>query len=1079
MTSTTSKLTALAACLAAALLLPAASAAAAEAAPAWAISATPAPANLPPGSKAEVLILAANVGAAPTDGSQITIEDTLPPGLTPIGLEKDCTAAAQTVTCTTTESVRSSDWIKKSVVVEIDPLASGGVNEAAVQGGGAPRAATVAPFGVSESPAPFDFLPPGLQAPLTAADGSAETAAGAHPYQQTVEFIFPSVNPGNGITNSGHPHDVFTELPAGLIGDPAATPRLCSEAQLEGQKCPESSQIGIISVQTLAGVGLFSPTQGPLYNMVPPAGHPAELGADVVDLGLFLHLLASVRTDGDYGIEIAGRDTLAFPRTPILGVQAEVWGNPSAAAHDPIRGKCSFDGGSCPVEAQKAALLTMPGSCPGQPITTSVRADTWEEPGLFKESRYESADLNGAPVSVNGCNQLSFEPTITSQPTTNLADSPSGLQFDLHQPQDFEPGTRATAQLKDARVTLPEGMVANPSQAGGLEACTEAQIGYLPEAEEAGVHFSKQPQSCPNASKLGTLEVSSPLLAEYTEEGTKLLTDPETGLPVPRPLHGSVYLAKPFANPFGSLLAIYLAVEDPRSGIVAKLGGKVEPDPATGRLTTVFEENPQLPLEDVRLHLFEGARASLITPPVCGTHSTTTELAPWTSPEGTDAHPASSFEITQVPGGGTCPTGEAAAHHSPAFTAGTESAQAGAFSPFVLKLSREDGSQRLAGIDTVLAPGLSGKLAGIAKCPAAQILQAEARRNPEEGKLERESPSCPASSQLGVLNVGAGAGPTPFYTQGHAYLAGPYKGAPLSLAVIVPAVAGPFDLGTVVSRVALHVEPQTAQIHAVSDPLPQILYGIPLDVRSVALRMERPSFTLNPTSCDPMAITGSAISAFNQSASLNTPFQVGGCQGLPFKPKLSLRLRGGTKRASHPKLIATLKAKAGEANIAKAQVKLPPSAFLDQGHIRTICTRVQFAADACPPGSIYGKAQAITPLLDEPLTGNVYLRSSNHKLPDLVVALKGPDSLPIEIELQGRTDSVKGALRNTFEAVPDAPVSSFRLELFGGKRGLVVNSRNLCARRYRAEVQLEGQNGKGWDTRPVVRASCKRRSARR
>jgi len=611
-----------------------------------------------------------------------------------------------------------------------------------------------------------------------------------------------------------------------------------------------------------------------------------------------------------------------------------------------------------------------------------------------------------------------------------------------------------------------------------LGVCGEQQIGLLTEAPEPGIHFDKTPNSCPDASKLGTVEVTTPLLAQYTEGGTKRVDDPQTGLPIPRPLHGAVYLAKPFANPFGSLLALYLTVEDPVSGTFAKLAGEVRPDPETGRLTTVFKENPQLPIEDIALHLFGGARGSLITPPVCGAHTTTTELEPWSAPETPDAHPSSSFQTTAAPGGGACPQSEAAVPNNPTLSAGTLDPKAGAFSPFVLKLSREDGTQRLAGIDTTLAPGLTGKLAGIPECSEARIAQAAGRSHPEEGRLERESPSCPPDTEVGSVIVGAGAGPTPYYTQGHAYLAGPYKGAPLSLAVIVPAVAGPFDLGTVVTRVALHVEPESAQIHAVSDPLPQILEGIPLDVRSVALRMDRPSFTLNPTSCDPMAITGAATSPLGPPAALTTPFQVGGCSALPFGPKLSLALKGSIKRSSNPRLVANLKARPGEANVARAQVKLPHSVFLDQAHIRTVCTRVQFAADTCPPGSIYGKAAATTPLLGYPLAGPVYLRSSNHKLPDLVAKLKGPASQPIEIDLVGKTDAVKAALRNTFEAVPDAPVSRFRLELFGGKRGLVEMSDGFCSAR-RATVKLTGQNGKVHDTRPVVGGKCSKAGGKR
>lgn len=1073
-----------------ALLAPAA----AQAAPpqaAWRLVLTPIPANAAPGQEGRFYAVATNVGGKVTEGTSV-LEMTLPGGIAPTGYEAvnrdpsksahpTCAITSQTVSCETAEPVHPGFLLVVAVKATIGAAEGDYEASATVSGGGASAAASAsAPVAVQGAPLPFQILP-GFASPLNEPDGSATTLAGAHPYRQTIDFGFPTKNPGAFVTNSGHPRDFTVDLPRGMIGDPTATPVLCTEAQLVLRECPDGSQLGIAGVTTLLAGKLPTVFLSSLYNMVPTLGTPAVLGTDVASVGLFAHVSTGLRSDSDYGIEASLNDILALGGQPIFNIQTQLWGDPSDPTHDAIRGACREVAvvGSCPVEEPgMTPFLTMPGDCSGSPTTTEVSADSWEEPGIFERASTESADLQGNPVTLAGCNQLSYEPTISSQPTTNLADSPSGLEFTLHQPQEkphLEPLIgRATAELRNARVTLPAGMAANPSQAGGLAACTQAQIGYLGEG-----HYSKAPQSCPDAAKLGSMEVTSPLLAETEQEGTKIAHDPETGAPLPRPLQGSVYLAKPYENQFGSLLAIYLAVEDPRSGIVAKLAGRVEPDPNTGRLTTVFEENPELPLEDVRLHLFGGARGALITPLACGTHTTTSTLTPWSAPEGLDAHPADSFQTTASPSGGSCPTSEGAAANSPAFQAGTLAPQAGAYSPFVLKLSRGDGSQRIAGIDTLLPPGLTGKLAGIAQCSEAQIAQAKGREAPNQGATEQASPSCPASSEVGTVNVSAGAGPTPFWTSGHAYLAGPYKGAPLSLAAIVPAVAGPFDLGAVVSRVALHVEPESAQIHAVSDPLPQIIEGIPLDVRSVAIEMGRPNFTLNPTSCDPMSITGSVLSSLGNRAALSNPFQVGGCPQLPFKPKLSLKLKGGTKRASHPKLIATLKAKPGEANIAEAQVKLPPSAFLDQAHIRTVCTRVQFAADACPKGSVYGKAQAITPLLDEPLSGNVYLRSSNHKLPDLVVALKGPASLPIEIDLVGKTDSVKGALRNTFEAVPDAPVSSFNLELFGGKRGLVVNSRNLCAHRYRAEVNLTGQNGKVYDTTPAVGTGCKGKGRKR
>jgi hypothetical protein len=390
-----------------------------------------------------------------------------------------------------------------------------------------------------------------------------------------------------------------------------------------------------------------------------------------------------------------------------------------------------------------------------------------------------------------------------------------------------------------------------------------------------------------------------------------------------------------------------------------------------------------------------------------------------------------------------------------------------------LKLSREDGSQRISAIDTTLPEGLVGKLAGVSYCPESGIAQAMGRSHNGDGALEQQAPSCPKTSEVGTVDVAAGSGITPFHVQGHAYLAGPYKGAPLSLVTIAPAIAGPFDLGAVAVRVALQVDPETARIHAVSDPLPQILDGIPLDVRSIALELGRPQFTLNPTSCEPTAVSGSAISPLGGSAALSSPFQVGGCSALPFKPKLSLRLRGGTKRGGHPALTAIATAKPGEANIAKVSAALPHSEFLDQSHLNTVCTRVQFAAgsypgQACPAGSIYGTATAITPLLAEPLSGNVYLRSSSHKLPDVVVALHGQ----VDVVVDGRVDAVNGGLRNSFEAVPDAPVSKFVLKLRGGKKGIFENSTDICVGTHQATVLMDGQNGKVNDFKAPLKTKC-------
>ena len=682
--------------------------------------------------------------------------------------------------------------------------------------------------------------------------------------------------------------------------------------------------------------------------------------------------------------------------------------------------------------------------CTGQPTVVHARADSWEETGVFKTDSYESADLAGTPVAINGCNQLQYEPSIEARPTTGLADSPSGLDVDIHQPVNEDPGGISPAMMKDISLALPQGMSVNPSSAGGLGACSEAQ---------AHVH-SLIAGDCPADSKLGPVEVITPLLDH--------------------PISGALYLAQPFHNPTNSLIGLYLELNDPSTGTVSNLAGKVIADPQTGQLTTVFEQNPQLPLEHIKTHLFTGPKAALQDPGrlwqllLAGHDDPLERTADPGGPRLRFLGDPGQPQRRQLPR-----PGPAAAQH-PLLHRGDPLPQAGAYSPFLFKLTRKDDTAEPVRVDTTLPPGLVAKLTGIPYCPESAVARAASRSNPNEGILERNDPSCPAASKVGSLDVATGAGITPLHTQGNVYLTGPYKGAPLSLAIITPAIAGPFDLGTVVSRVALNVDPETAKVTATSDPLPSILYGIPLDIRSIAFQMDRPEFTLNPTSCDPMSISGQMLTATATAAPLLVPFQVGNCSALGFKPKLAIGLKGGTTRGAHPALTATVSypSTGKYANIKTAQVTLPHSEFLDQAHIGTVCTRVQFAADACPAKSIYGKASATTPILGAPLSGPVYLRSSSHKLPDLVVDLHGQ----VDVALAGRIDSVNGGIRTTFEAVPDAPVSKFTLQMQGGKKGLLINSTNLCAhpKANKAISEMEAQNGKVFDTEPELANSCKK-----
>jgi hypothetical protein len=650
-----------------------------------------------------------------------------------------------------------------------------------------------------------------------------------------------------------------------------------------------------------------------------------------------------------------------------------------------------------------------------------------------------------APV---GCSEPDFSPTITARPTTNVADSPAGLHFDLALPQaeHEDPEGLGEADLREAVVRLPGGLVVNPASADGQAACTTTEVGLSTAIGQSPIHFDREPARCPNASKLGTVSASVPALDH--------------------PLEGSIYLAEQEKNPFGSLIAFYIVLEDPQTGIVVKQAAKVTADPVTGQLSTRVAEVPQVPLADFDFSFFEGARAPLRTPANCARHTTNTEMTPWTAPEGQSAFPSDSFRVTTGPQG-TCPDGALA----PRLSAGLANPTAATYSPFSLRVSRPDGSGEIAAIGATPPSAFTAKLAGIPYCPEAQIAQAISRSGPGQGAQELASPSCPAASQVGTTTAGAGAGPTPFYTGGKVYLAGPYKGAPLSMVAIVPALAGPFDLGVIVNRIAVNVDPESAVVSAQSDPLPRILYGIPLDIRDIRVDFNRPDFTLAGTSCDPKAVSATVQGTSGATASLSDRFQLGGCGALRFKPGLSLKLSGPTKRGGHPSLRAVVSYPQGAnyANTAKASVALPHSEFLEQSHIRTICTRVQFAAKACPKGSIYGKVRATTPLLDKPLEGPVYLRSSSNPLPDLVFALHGQ----IDVAAVGRIDSHNGGIRTSFESVPDVPLTKVVLEMQGGKKGLFVNSRNICKHTNRATARFTGQNGKTHDFQPVLGDSCK------
>lgn len=910
------------------------------------------------------------------------------------------------------------------------------------------------------TPASASFGLNSFDVTFTDSHGSEVTQAGAHPSTMTTSFGLNATETGEGGELPDEaPRAIDVEQIPGLVGDPNAVPTcatadfLTAVTDAEGANipnCPDSSAVGVVSVTLSSEIGA-STVYGAVYNLEPPPGVAAKLGFWVSGVPVPIEL--GVSESPPY--EIVGGPNEISQVLGVLKSQFTLWGIPASPSHDSVRGRCirPADGGSfdnCPAGIAEKPFLTLPRACNG-PLTTSYEAFSWQ--GGFDAGSVQTHDNLGNPEGFGSCDRLAFEPSISTQPTSHSAESPSGLDVSVNVSDEGLRNATGTAgsDIEKAEVTLPEGMTINPSQAEGLGVCTEAQV----KAETA---HSEPGDGCPEASKIGVVEVETPLL-----EGEVL--------------RGALFVAKPYANPFDSLIALYMTVKDPARGIGLSLAGKVSPDPTTGQLVGTFgeagHELPQLPFSHFHLHFREGGRSPLVTPPHCGDFTAKAVFTPWAYPN----HPiirTSSFKVTSGVGGGPCPSGNTPPF-SPGFEAGTLDNDAGSFSPSLLRLTRRDGDQDLTRFSATLPPGLVAKLAGTSECPDTAIAVAKAKT----GDQELASPSCPASSLIGSVIAGAGVGPELTYVPGKIYLAGPFNGAPLSVVAVVPAVAGPFDVGDVVTRVALRIDPRTARVEAdgaASDPIPHILAGIPLKVREIQVKVDKPKFTLNPTSCNPFAfgatLWGGGSNVFSTSddmpISRSSRFQAASCASLGFRPQLALKLSGGTRRGAHPKLKGIFHPRSGDANLETLVLRLPHSAFLDQAHIRTICTRVQFTAKNCPPGAVYGKAKAFTPLLDTPLEGPVYLRSSDHNLPDFVAALHGL----IDVETVARIDSVHGGIRATFTEVPDAPISKVVVEMQGAKKGLIVNSTNLCRGSHRARATLLAHNAKTETTRPIVRASC-------
>jgi len=915
--------------------------------------------------------------------------------------------------------------------------------------------------------------PPTTGACQAGGAGDAYTQAGGHPFSASAAFRLKSkqIKPTQDGETTGpfeETRDAVVSLPPGFVANPQAVVGGCTIQQVQNGVCPSRYAVG------RAWVGLHNLTMAipvdqlsAIYKLTPQHGYPAAFGLRVIALSPVTVVLRPKVRPGDFTVSVASPYP---PQDPSLfEVRHATFCSYGARVEDGGDGPSAT---RCNNPADPGALavpfLTNPTRCTGQPDVTSIALASYQNPGATDVDGFpDLTDSNwktGAAESpaLTGCEQVPFEPSVSVAPTSSTPDSASGLSFDLDVPQDglIALDGIATAHLKKTVVELPAGVSVNPSAATGLQGCSDSQMGLVTRNAPGPfpTQFNGQPVACPDESKLGTVWVTSPLVDEVLE--------------------GQLYLGTPKSTDpaSGQMLRVFLVVRNDKIGVMVKLEGSTIADPATGRLTATFDNNPQLPFDRLEVRLKDGPKGVLATPQRCGDVSSHTALSPWT---GEDVDQATPQTIA-----GDCSFGFA-----PTLDAGMDTSNARANGTFKFKFTRPQGDQTLSGLTAKLPSGL---LASVKDLPLCKDAQAAAG-------------ACPAESKIGIVDAKAGSGdPFVLEEKGEVFLTEGYKGGEYGLAVKVRPIAGPFrgdmELSPIIVRQAIHVDRKTAQVTAVSDPFPQIHHGVPLRVREVTVLVNRDRFMLNPSNCAPKQVGAAILSAEGAVADTSNLFQATGCAALPFKPRLALRLTGRRQvtTGTHPGIRAQVNQQGiGEAGIEKAVVRLPKSLALDVNNAQALCEFVDGTKpdleNHCPKGSIVGRARAKTPLLDDDLAGNVYFVKNVRKdpvtgneirtLPMIVVALRGE----IAINLRGESDTTKaGKLVNTFDQVPDAPVSQFNLHVFGGKDGVLAVTRtrrsliNLCAKPsgHLAEADMDGHNGRRHDRNIRMSTPCSKRQTK-
>ncbi len=1022
--------------------------------PWWHLNTISAPAN-PAGGEGGIVVEASNLGDARVNATEtpVTIVDKLPAGVTVTHVYGEggggelgrgdakgfttCSVSGQTVTCTFGGFLPLLAYERLLIGISVKTtLGSGdGMNEVSVSGGNtAPVASRRAlrleedgSFGVEK----YEITP-------EEEGGAIDTQAGSHPFQLTTTLMLnSSMVPTRSLSYLevlpevvpfALTKDLHFNLPAGLVGNPTPLPKCNMHVFLE-DKCPNNTVIGVATpiVSNFQSQHVPYESTGALYSLEPAVGEPARFGFIV--LGAIVVLDTSVQTGGDYHVTVSVNDITQVAE--FLGTQVTFWGVPADPRHDTTRGKCLNEFNvsgetpqwelACHVEEKPQPFIVMPTSCTG-PLQTSVEADAWNDIGHFT-APFEYSFKNGAeePYGMDGCNRLNFEPSISLTPDGEQGSTPTGLTVGVHVPQDasLNPTGLAESSVKDTTVTLPAGVALNPAAADGLMSCSTEQVGL----------DSPAPIACPESSKVGTVEIGTPLL--------------------PDPLIGAAYLAAQDANPFGSLIALYIVVEDKTAGVLVKLAGEVKPDPTTGQLVSTFNETPQLPFEDLRLHFFGGSRAPLGTPALCGGYTTTAAVAPWAGNTAVDS--SSEFKITSGPNGTPCSN---PLPFDPSLTTGSLNIQAGAFTPFTMTMSREDGNQNLDSIQLKMPSGLLGTLSNVKLC----------------GEAEGNAGTCGPESLIGETTVSVGLGGNPYTVKGgRVYITGPYDGAPYGLSIVNPAKAGPFDLGDVVVRAKIEVNPENAALTITSDTtgpyaIPQIIDGIPLQIKHVNVSIDKPDFTFNPTNCAPQEIGGGITSSQGTVSELHVPFQVTNCATLGFKPIFKVSTAGKTSRSNGASLDVRLtypKAAFGsQANIGKVKVDLPKQLPSRLTTLQKACPDTVFERNpaACPSDSRVGSATATTPVLPVHLEGPAYFVShGGAKFPELIIALTGQG---VTVYLRGETFiSPQGITSSTFRTIPDVPIGVFELKLPQGSDSALAANGNLCRSTLKMPTNFVAANG--------------------